>query len=82
MSIHRHMKFRETCDIANDWLHNKVYTGLSTDDLTRCGSKEYRLKRDAICSWWVNFTQEDYEYTMDDLEQDESDTESMNTDDE
>lgn len=84
MSIHRHMKFRETCDIANEWLHNEVYTGLSTDDLTRCGSVEFRLKRDAISSWWVNFPQQEYEYTTEDNnnEQHESDADSNITEDE
>jgi hypothetical protein len=81
MSIHRHMKFRDTPDIANDWLNNEIYTEISNDDLTRCGAVEFRLKRDAISTWWINFAEETYNYAVQNIQpvEEESDTESNAT---
>jgi hypothetical protein len=58
-----------------------IYTELSNDDLTRCGATEFRLKRDAISTWWVNFAEETYNYAVENLQpgEEESDTESNAT---
>jgi hypothetical protein len=65
MSIHRHLKHRDTVDVGNRWLESTVYTNLCSDDLTRCGANEFRLKRDAISTWWINFAEQAYNYTLD-----------------